>query len=170
MNFDLGLELTNIDAIEGLRVEYIDEISKRHISTPLIFNNFNLGMIGNVKMRYIKGYEFQDVEVLNNGIISSKIMNVRFNYIKKFKIDLVYVDENDIIFKKERVEGLQNEVRTISLKNIGYYFPCKEDIIIKFSKDGEVRLSYKHIDYQIQEINDNLIKINRDIRKNSVIS
>lgn len=165
LSLDLEWELTNIDAIEGLRVEYKDGVNNDHISQPLIINNFNLGLVDKVKMKQIEGYEFQDVEIIDKGILSSKILSIRFTYLKKRYVDLLYTDETGLIFLKERVYGVDNQVKSITLSSKGNYCPSKKDILIKFVRDGEVKVRYEHIDYQIRKIDNKIIQINKELRK-----
>lgn len=155
----------DVEIINGLKIEYVEDISGKHLRPPDIFMNYRVKDKEDILMKNIKGYGIYKIENPDEGVISSKFMVLRIRYRRLVRVVLNIESSEGLIIHSEVIDRFKGHTLTKELKPIDYYIPTKDEVKIRFDKSKIIVIKYNYINDEIKKIDSKLEQINKEIKR-----
>ena len=165
---NLSRYFEDVEIVNGLKIEYVEDISGKHLRPPDIYMNYRVNNSTDILMKEIRGYDIYRVENPDEGLISSKFMILRIRYRRLVRVVINCELPDGIIIHSEVIDRFKGYEVYKDLESIDYYVPEKKKIKVRFDRGKVITIKYKHIDDELRDLTEKLKDINEEIKKSKL--
>lgn len=155
-----GTLVFKVGDYKGLSVEFRDEDGKNIRGNKVYYFKEVTDVEANISQ--IQGYRVCKVEDLTLSKLS-KYRRVRITYAKVERV-VVYYRYGDLVKHSEDYIGDEGKTLEVVLEDKGFWIPESKKLKIKFNKSKGVYVNYSHIDSLLEDINDKLLELNKELK------